>query len=292
MPTLIITNEPGTNLSVSLPVTRLVTVSLEGPQGPAGAGPQGDPGSTDANALTGTILAPNVVTSSLTTVGTLSGLTVTAPIAGSVTGNAATATALVTPRAINGVNFDGSAPITVPAAAGTLTGTILAAGVVTSSLTTVGTLSGLTVTAPIVGSVTGAAGSVDAADLTGTILDSGVVTSSLTTVGTLSGLTVTAAIAGSVTGAAGSVPAANLTGTILAANVVTSSLTTVGTLSSLTVSGAVSASNLSGTNTGDQAPNVFIQPSAPSGVVGNYLWVETGLGAGTDFTFWVEDGIA
>lgn len=53
----------------------------------------------------------------------------------SVSGNAATATALQTARAINGVNFDGTAAITVTAAAGTLTGTTLASNVVTSSLT-------------------------------------------------------------------------------------------------------------------------------------------------------------
>lgn len=53
------------------------------------------------------------------------------------TGSAAT---LTTPRAINGVNFDGSAPITVTAAAGTLTGTTLNSTVVTSSLTSVGVL--------------------------------------------------------------------------------------------------------------------------------------------------------
>ena len=62
----------------------------------------------------------------------------------SVSGNAATATALQTPRAINGVNFDGSAPITVAAAAGTLTGATLAANVTASSLTSVGTLTSLT----------------------------------------------------------------------------------------------------------------------------------------------------
>lgn len=61
----------------------------------------------------------------------------------STTGSAAT---LTTPRAINGVNFDGSAAITVTAAAGTLTGTTLASNVVTSSLTTVGTLGSLAVT--------------------------------------------------------------------------------------------------------------------------------------------------
>ncbi len=53
------------------------------------------------------------------------------------TGSAAT---LTTPRAINGVDFDGSAPITVTAAAGTLSGTELKSTVVTSSLTAVGTI--------------------------------------------------------------------------------------------------------------------------------------------------------
>lgn len=57
-----------------------------------------------------------------------------------ISGNAATATALQTARAINGVNFDGTAPITVTAAAGTLTGNTLAANVVSSSLTSVGTI--------------------------------------------------------------------------------------------------------------------------------------------------------
>jgi hypothetical protein len=55
-------------------------------------------------------------------------------------GNVATATALATPRAINGVNFDGTAAITVAAAAGTLTGTTLNSSILTSSLTTVGTI--------------------------------------------------------------------------------------------------------------------------------------------------------
>jgi hypothetical protein len=59
---------------------------------------------------------------------------------GSCTGLAATATKLATARAINGVDFDGSAAITITAAAGTLTGTTLKSTVVTSSLTTIGTL--------------------------------------------------------------------------------------------------------------------------------------------------------
>jgi hypothetical protein len=53
------------------------------------------------------------------------------------TGSAAT---LTTPRAINGVNFDGSAAITVTAAAGTLSGNTLKSTVLASSLTSVGTL--------------------------------------------------------------------------------------------------------------------------------------------------------
>jgi hypothetical protein len=64
---------------------------------------------------------------------------------GALTGNASTATTLATARAINGVNFDGSAAITVTAAAGTLSGATLASGVTASSLTSVGTLGTLTV---------------------------------------------------------------------------------------------------------------------------------------------------
>lgn len=63
----------------------------------------------------------------------------------SVTGNAGTATALQTARNINGVSFNGTADITVTAAAGTLTGATLASGVTASSLTSLGTLTGLTV---------------------------------------------------------------------------------------------------------------------------------------------------
>ena len=58
------------------------------------------------------------------------------------TGSAAT---LTTSRNINGVAFNGSADITVTAAAGTLTGATLAAGVTGSSLTSVGALTGVTV---------------------------------------------------------------------------------------------------------------------------------------------------
>ncbi len=99
----------------------------------------------DAGTLTGTTLATNVVSSSLTSVGTLNNLSVTNPIAGSITGNAATATKLVASKNINGVAFDGSTDITVTADAGTLTGNTLASNVVNSNLTSVGTLSNLSV---------------------------------------------------------------------------------------------------------------------------------------------------
>ena len=61
-------------------------------------------------------------------------------------GLAAEASTLTPGRAINGVQFTGSQDITVPAAANTLNGTTLAAGIVNSSLTSVGTLAGVEVT--------------------------------------------------------------------------------------------------------------------------------------------------
>lgn len=70
----------------------------------------------------------------------------------SFVGNASSASILATPRAINGVNFDGSAPITVTAAAGTLTGATLASGVLASSLTSVGVLASPHFTSPVVDS--------------------------------------------------------------------------------------------------------------------------------------------
>jgi hypothetical protein len=66
--------------------------------------------------------------------------TFSSTIVGSINGNAGTATKLAATKNINGVAFDGSADITVTAAAGTLTGTTLASNVVSSSLTSVGTI--------------------------------------------------------------------------------------------------------------------------------------------------------
>jgi hypothetical protein len=103
----------------------------------------------DAGTLAGTTLKSTITGSSLTSVGTLSNLTVTNPITGSITGNAATAisattagtaTKLATARNINGVSFDGGSDITVGADAGTLTGTTLKSTITGSSLTSVGTI--------------------------------------------------------------------------------------------------------------------------------------------------------
>ncbi|MDB4205025.1 hypothetical protein N9764_05665 [Polaribacter sp.] len=76
-------------------------------------------------------------------------------IIGNISGNAATATKFANTADINGVAFDGSADITITADANTLTGTTLASNVLASSLTSVGTLTDLTVTNPIAGSITG-----------------------------------------------------------------------------------------------------------------------------------------
>ncbi len=66
------------------------------------------------------------------------------PLTGDVTGNADTATALATARAINGVNFDGTAAITITAAGSTLSDTVTVAkgGTGATSLTDGGILLG------------------------------------------------------------------------------------------------------------------------------------------------------
>lgn len=179
--------------------------------------------------------------------------TITASLTGSISGNAATATALQTARTINGTSFDGTANITVTAAAGTLTGGTLASNVLASSLTSVGVLAAPHFTAAVVdsGGLTVTAGGIT-------------VTGASTITGTLGGITTLTAtsIVGAVTGNASTATAlqtartingtsfdgtanitvtaaaSTLTGTTLASNVVTSSLTAVGTLAS----GAVPAS--------------------------------------------------
>ena len=92
---------------------------------------------TSATGYTAATLVVGTLEGNVT--GNLTG-NVTGNITGDVTGNADTATALETARNINGVSFDGTADITVTAAAGTLTGTTLNSTVVNSSLTSLGTV--------------------------------------------------------------------------------------------------------------------------------------------------------
>ena len=190
-----------------------------------------------AESLTGSTLKATVTGSSLTSVGTLTNLTVTNPIAGSVTGssgstsgNAATATTLATPRNINGVAFDGSAPITVTAAAETVTGSTLNATVTGSSLTSVGTLTNLTVANPIAGSVTGSAGSTSGNAATSTLAAEA---TKLATPRAINGVAFDGSQNITITSSA---DAATLTGATLASNVVSSSLASTGTLNKLEVS--------------------------------------------------------
>ena len=102
----------------------------------------------------------------------------------STTGSAAT---LTTSRNINGVAFNGSADITVTAAAGTLSGSTLASGVTASSLTSVGTIAtgvwnGTAITGQYGG--TGVNNSGKTITLGGNLTTSGAHATTLTTTGT------------------------------------------------------------------------------------------------------------
>jgi hypothetical protein len=135
---------------------------------------QAVPASPDADSLTGTTLASTVVTSSLTSTGTLASLTVTAPISGSITGSAATATSATT--------------------AGTVTTAAQPA------ITSVGTLTGLTVTNTIVGSINGNAAtatSATSATTAGTVTTAAQPT--ITSVGTLTAVNTSGVITGTNT---------------------------------------------------------------------------------------------
>jgi hypothetical protein len=92
-------------------------------------------------------LVGNVTGNVTATSGTSSFDTIEATIfvGATLTGNANSATQLATPRQINGVRFDGTANITVSAAAATLTGNTLNSTVTQSSLVSLGTLNSLTV---------------------------------------------------------------------------------------------------------------------------------------------------
>lgn len=123
----------------------------------------------------------------------------TANVTGNVTGNASTATALQTARAINGVSFDGTAAITVTAAAGTLTGATLNSTVTASSLTSVGTLSSLAVSGAVTGGTYNGQTISSAASFTGTATVAGGLTVSAGTTAVQALTATTAAFSDNVT---------------------------------------------------------------------------------------------
>ena len=148
----------GTQTSLTLFNTVASTVNTFGAATTLNIGYTGTTGSNTTNILTaaqqtGTTKTINIATGSAvgsttavnigSTLGT-STVTINGSLVATLTGNASTATKLATARAINGVDFDGSAAITVTADANTLTGSTLASGVTASSLTSVGTLTGVT----------------------------------------------------------------------------------------------------------------------------------------------------
>ena len=118
------------------------------------------------------------------------------------------------------------------AATATTAGTVTTAA--QPAITSLGTLATLTVTAAIVGSVTGSAATV-----------TGAAQGAITSLGTLTGLTVTGVIAGSINGNAATATSATTAGT--AGTVTTAAqpaITSVGTLTALAVTGALTSGTL------------------------------------------------
>jgi hypothetical protein len=214
-----------------------------------------------AGTLTGTTLASNVVTSSLTSVGTLGSLTVTGNVtAADPTVSTHLATKSYVDTAINGLTWKNAVGAATTANI-SLTGVQTIDGVSVTAGTrvlvkdqTTATQNGIYVAAagswtrstdmdgaPSVGEVNGAAVYVVAGTINGST--SWTQTATITTVGSQ-------AMVFAQFAAGGTTNASTLLGTTLAANVVSSSLTSVGTLGSLTVTGAASAGSFSGAGTG------------------------------------------
>lgn len=145
-----------TAIAVSVPSIGVVTAGIQGPSSGGGGGgfdledgaygdivvSSGGAVWTVANGLDAAKIGAGTVSN--TEFGYLDGVTssLQSQIDGKLASgaNAATASALQTARTINGTSFNGTANITVTAAAGTLTGTTLNASVTGSSLTGVGTI--------------------------------------------------------------------------------------------------------------------------------------------------------
>jgi hypothetical protein len=150
--------------------------------------------------------------------------------------------------------------VAITANAANLTGTTLASTIVNSSLTSVGTLGSLAVTANVTaGNVYANSGTIGASLLAGTLTTAS--QPNITSVGTLTSLSVT-----------GNVSAGNVSGTTLTGSLATASqpnVTSVGTLTALTVSGTSNVANLN-------ASGAIV---ANGNITGNYI-----LGNGSQLT--------
>jgi hypothetical protein len=152
-----------------------------------------------------------------------------------------------------------AANVAITANAANLTGTTLAATIVNSSLTSVGTLTALTVSGNISGGNANLGNLATANFFTGTLTTAA--QPNITSVGTLTALAVT-----------GNVSAGNVSGTTLTGSLATASqpnITSVGTLTALTVSGTSNVANLN-------ASGAIV---ANGNVTGNYI-----LGNGSQLT--------
>jgi len=270
-------------------------------------------GGTGATSLTGYLIGngtsafttvasiPNAgLTNSSFTIGTTSvslGATVT-----TFAGVNLSSPTLVTPAL--GTPASGVLTNTTGYPASTLAGATLASNVIASSLTSVGTLATLAVTAIISGSINGQA---PAGTLSGTTLASNVVTSSLTSVGTLASLNVTGAVnsaSHSVTGqyistqatgtapfvVASTTPVANLSIGGNAATATTASSVTGGYVSSavagtaISVSAATGAVTINNTGVTSAVAGTGISVSGSTGAVTFTNSGVTSIVAGTNVT--------
>jgi hypothetical protein len=271
----------------SLAVTEGITAaSFTGTHNGAGTGLTGTASGLSIGgsaASAGTAGSAATVTNSaqpnITSLGTLSSLTVGGSItAGGFNGSGSALTgipntALVNSSlTINGTPVALGGAVNVGAAASALTGTILAAGVLSSSLTSVGTLANLTVTGNILGGAVYDNGSrvITSASL-GNYGVSQIIAGTNTTVNPAAGtgmvtvnvnnnwvtLQATNFSSANVQITGGSVAASTVSGTVNSATTASSvtsaaqpAITSVGTLTSLSVTGGVSAGTFNGSGAG------------------------------------------